>query len=231
MIITDLKDAYDYGEFNKEYLLGTVEKTMAQVKHMSGTIEDFRNFFKPGKEKVIFRLNTAVSEVIHLIFDQLTKAHIRIALDCKYDAVRTPGEGKYSGICACEPELTGYGYPNEFKQAILNILVNARDAVVRKRQRGAPTQKRSAEESGEILIELSRTNDTSILEITDSGGGIPAEILQRIFEPYFTTKEGEGTGIGLYMVKVIIEQHMGGAIRASNGSKGAVFTIELPIRA
>ncbi|MBF0466958.1 MAG: transporter substrate-binding domain-containing protein [Nitrospirae bacterium] len=224
-IATDMKDAYEYGEFDKKYLMDSVKNTMEQIKHMSNTIDDFRNFFKPSKEKVNFSINSAVKEVIYLIHSQLIKADIRISLECKYDAVRTPGEGEYAEICTCTPELIIYGYTNEFKQAVLNIFGNARDAIVKKRQQGAF----DAEDCGEILVELSKTDHYVILEIQDNGGGIPEDVIDNIFQPYFTTKEAEGTGIGLHMAKVIIEQHMGGSIIASNGAKGAVFTIELSI--
>jgi signal transduction histidine kinase len=224
MIVADLKDAYEFGEFNKDYLDDSVKNTLAQITHMSGTIDDFRNFFKPDKEKVIFKINTVVKEVIHLVHDQMMKANINISLDCRYDAVRTPGDGKYAAICTCEPQLQVSGYPNELKQAVLNLLANARDAVVNKRRQGAHSK-----DGGEILVELSRTDRTVILEIKDNGGGIPVDIIDRIFEPYFTTKQHDGTGIGLHMSKVIVEQNMGGTIGVANGEKGAVFTIELPL--
>jgi signal transduction histidine kinase len=217
MITQDLRDAYKYGEFNENYLFNSVDKTLEQVRHMSVTIEDFRNFFMPSKEKVHFKLNSAVKEVIHLTHDQMMKAHISVSLDCRYDAARKPGEGAHSKTCACEPELAVYGYPNEFKQALLNIMANARDAIVNKRRQDASAGARPP------------ASKTVMLEIRDTGGGIPSGILAKLFEPYFTTKEGEGTGIGLYMSKVIIEKNMGGLIRASNGEKGAVFTIELPV--
>jgi signal transduction histidine kinase len=222
IIVQDLQDAYEFGEFDKKYLDDTVVKTMEQIQYMSNTIDDFRDFFKPSKEKVNFAVNSAVKEVIYLIHDQLKKAHIRISIECRYDDVLNPGEGKYDSTCAAN-DLMVYGYPNEFKQAILNILVNARDAVVRNRHRGAMDPK----ESGEILVELSKTDDTAVLDIQDNGGGIPEDVIDRIFDPYFTTKDSEGTGIGLHMAKIIIEHNMCGRIRASNGARGAVFTIEL----
>jgi signal transduction histidine kinase len=228
LIVQDMEDAYEFGEFDKKYLSEAVEKTMTQIRHMSGTIDDFRNFFKPSKEKVIFKINTAVKGVIYLMYDQLTKANIRIAMGCNYDAVQMPGEGKYAAIYTCEPELTALGYPNEFKQAVLNLLGNARDAILDKRRQSAPAAPDSSVEGGKILVELSKKDHTVILEIQDDGGGIPVNVIGRIFEPYFTTKKNEGTGIGLHMSKVIVEQNMGGRIYASNGEKGAVFTIELP---
>lgn len=228
MITIDLEDAYEFGELDKEYLTGSLQKTMVQVEHMSATIDDFMNFFKPAKEKIYFNMNTAATKVIYMIYDQLKKAQINVGFDCKYDAVRKPVQSRYPGIKTCEHEITVFGYPNEFKQVLLNLLVNARDAILKKRLH---TESASiADKTGEILIGLSKTEHTVILEIQDNGGGIPAEIIDRIFDPYFTTKGGAGTGIGLHMSKLIIEQNMGGRLSVYNGTKGAVFTIELPVK-
>ncbi|MBF0592280.1 MAG: HAMP domain-containing protein [Nitrospirae bacterium] len=225
LIVMDLKDAYEFGEFSKDYLFNSAQKTMEQIKYMSSTIDDFRNFFKPSKEKVVFKLNTTIKEVISLVHDQLLKANINIAMVCKYGAVSKPSEERYSEICTCEPELMCYGYPNEFKQVIINIFGNSRDAIVKNRQRYAM----DAKESGEILVALSKIDNHAILEIKDNGGGISEDIIDKIFDSYYTTKGDEGTGMGLYMSKIIIEQNMNGRIYVSNIEKGAVFTIELPL--
>ncbi|MBF0458549.1 MAG: HAMP domain-containing protein [Nitrospirae bacterium] len=225
ILVADLKDAYDFGEFTKEYLYNSVKKTKEQIKHMAGTIDDFKNFFKPGKEKVFFKINTAVKEVINLMSAQLTRANVTVSLVCKYDAERKPPEGRDAEICTCEPELMCYGCPNELKQALINIFGNARDAIVKNRQSGAMDD----QAKGEILVELTMTDALVILIIRDNGGGIPEDVIDNIFVPYFTTKGDEGTGIGLHMSKIIIERKMGGRIYASNGERGAVFTIELPL--
>ncbi|KJR41078.1 ATP-binding region, ATPase-like domain protein, partial [Candidatus Magnetoovum chiemensis] len=117
------------------------------------------------------------------------------------------------------------GYPSEFKHVILNIISNARDAILRKQQQGLFKNG----ESGLIGIELSISQgQKALIIITDNGGGIPQEIKEKIFEPYVTMKE-EGMGIGLYMSKTIIENNMGGRLYADNVSDGASFTIEMPI--
>ncbi|MBF0473244.1 MAG: HAMP domain-containing protein [Nitrospirae bacterium] len=223
LIIQDLKSAYDFGELDKNYITQTVNDTMIQVIHMSNTINDFRNFFKPSKEKVMFKLNSTVIEVINLIYDQLIKANIKIAIEYKYDVTNISNSAKYPELTTCEPEIEVFGYPNEFKQVILNLIGNARDAINKKSQDSAAKGYK-----GEILIAFYKTNDMAKLEIHDSGGGIPFEIIDKIFEQYFSTKGEEGTGIGLYMSKTIIEQNMNGKIYASNDANGAVFVIELP---
>jgi signal transduction histidine kinase len=111
-------------------------------------------------------------------------------------------------------ESTVQGYPNEFSQAILNILQNARDALVERQT-----------VSGLISVVLSVDDGRAVITISDNAGGIPAKVLDKIFEPYFSTKGAQGTGIGLHMSKMIIENHMGGKISARNTSNGAEFKI------
>ncbi|MEO5359292.1 MAG: response regulator [Nitrospirota bacterium] len=219
LYVQDAKDAYECGELDKAYLYEMVENTLRQVEFMSNTINDFTNFFKPSKIKMPFKINTAIQEVIYLVYDLFIKSGIEISLSCTYpEVVRKTTESQTQAICICEPELSVEGFKNEFKQVILNILCNARDAIL---------IKGSAVEDGEISVVLSKSADTVIVEVKDNAGGIPTEVLDKLFEPYFTTKGAAGTGIGLYMSKIIIESNMGGKIYAVNGETGAVFTIEL----
>ena len=110
-----------------------------------------------------------------------------------------------------------FGYSNEYAQVLLNILSNAKDALV---------ERNVAEPR--IGINISRTDERSVVTITDNGGGISTDVMPRIFDPYFSTKEKmQGTGIGLYMSKIIIEQNMGGSLTAENIEGGVAFRIEV----
>jgi signal transduction histidine kinase len=112
------------------------------------------------------------------------------------------------------------------KQVFMNIVNNSKDAILQRREEGLMQEG----EKGLIAFDFYRAGDNVIIRITDNGGGIPEEIIDKIFDPYFTTKEqGKGTGIGLYMSKVIIEQNMGGKLTVRNVNGGAEFRIELPI--
>jgi signal transduction histidine kinase len=114
-------------------------------------------------------------------------------------------------------KLTAVGYPNEYSQVILNILDNAKDAIVLK---GI---------EGEIKIDVEGESDSGVVKIKDNGVGIPEDVLDNIFDPYYTTKkEGEGTGIGLYISKMIIEEHMNGRIEVQNYNRGTEFKIIVP---
>jgi C4-dicarboxylate-specific signal transduction histidine kinase len=165
---------------------------------MSQTIDDFRYFFRQDKEKTRFTANQAVAKAVEFINPGMNDKGISIAI-------------------TEQPEVCIFGHSNEYAQVLLNILSNARDALVER-----------SVASPHIDISISRTEEGSVVTITDNGGGISPEIMPRIFDPYFTTKEKmQGTGIGLYMSKIIIEQNMGGSLTARNTKDGVAFRIEV----
>jgi signal transduction histidine kinase len=193
-----------------EYLDEFKANAMRQIKHMSGTIEDFRSFYRVEIEKEPFSPSHCIFNAIRLIEPQFTSRGIKIDKHVHdFDS------------------LQSVGFPNEFMQVILNLFSNSRDAILQRRKiDGQP-------EVGRITINLSvRGSDRIIIHIKDNGCGIPAGLNARIFDPYFTTKEeGEGTGIGLYMSRVIVEDHHDGRIRiAESLDGGTIFIIELPLR-
>jgi signal transduction histidine kinase len=186
------------GEFNQQYLEASVRKMMEAIGYMSRTIDNFRNFFSPGKEKVRFSINEIVGKTLSLMEASLREAHVATKV-----------------VAAAEPVI--YGYPNEYSQVLLNILLNAKDAFAAHRVRQAL-----------ITIKIGMHAERSVVEISDNAGGIPLEILDKIFDPYFTTKGPDrGNGLGLYMSKVIVEHNMGGSLTARNVNGGSVFRIEI----
>ncbi|MEF3192555.1 MAG: PAS domain S-box protein [Campylobacterales bacterium] len=204
--IQDLQDAYEFNELDKKYLDEMVRRSMEQILFMSRTIDDFRNFFRVDKSAESFKAIGAVRSVASLLGAQI-KNHM-IELSIEQDGLN-------------DDELSVIGYPNEFKQVILNLINNAKDAIIERREREPSLD-------GRIVVSLQRDEDRVIVLVCDNGGGIPPAIMDRIFEPYFTTKgEGKGTGIGLYMSKMIIEDNMGGKISAYNTDEGACFKIVL----
>lgn len=199
--IQDIAEAKKYGELDEAYLEKFKNDSMSILKRLSKTIDDFRNFFKPSKEKGRFCIEDAIENTMSIVSAQLKNNFI--------DTVLEYSEKHYF-----------IGYENEFEQVVLNLLSNAKDAIL-----GSTNKSR-----GLIKIKLDKADDKLIITMSDNGGGISEDILERIFEPYFTTKEqGKGTGIGLYMSKEIIERHMEGRIYAQNKGEGALFTIELKV--
>ena len=116
------------------------------------------------------------------------------------------------------------GFHNDFRQVLMNLISNARDAIMERR-------KKEPDFGGKITIRTYAEGDMAVAEVEDDAGGVPEAVAQRIFEPYFTTKEeGKGTGLGLYMAKRLIEEKMRGSITLEKGEKGARFVVRIPIR-
>ena len=188
---------YDEGKFNREVLAGCVGNCMDIIQRMSSTIDDFRNYFKPDKEKVEFSGYEAVAMTLSLMEGVFCSKHIEISVNG-------------------ESDLLMYGYPKEFVHVLLNILKNAGDAMV---DRGVSNPS--------IAIDVFDEEGRSVITITDNAGGIPEDIIGKIFDPYFTTKGPQaGTGMGLFMSKAIIEKNMGGQLTARNVDGGTEFRIE-----
>ncbi len=197
LIIQDLEESYGFGEFNEEYLKASVRQAMDVIAHMSQTINDFRNFFKPNKEVLHFSLKETIQRAINFVAGSINDCNIRLEIDMENDVF----------VC---------GQPNEYSQVILNILNNAREACIGRQVADA-----------KIAVCLGKEGEKSVVTITDNAGGIPDEIIGKVFDPYFSTKESGGTGIGLYMSKTIIEKHMNGCLSVRNNGRGAEFRIEV----
>ncbi len=212
IMIQDVKIAKRFGELTDEYIQNFDTSAMAQIKKMSKTIDDFRNFFKPDKAKESFALIGATLDVVSLIGPQLENYNIKVNV--------------YSPLDIDEPgEVMIYGYPGEFKQLMLNMLSNSKDAIVEKKEKDGEFDAFINVEIG--VAKNSEQKKYAFVRLLDNGTGFKDDVLPRIFEPYFTTKEqGKGTGVGLYMTKMIIEQNMNGTITAANRKGGgAVFEI------
>ncbi|KJU82472.1 multi-sensor signal transduction histidine kinase [Candidatus Magnetobacterium bavaricum] len=206
LIVQDLEDAYEYGEINREYIQRAVTDTMKQIQFMSKTIDDFRNFFRPTKEKEMFNCLSAINSMLSIVSAQLSNNSISVKVTAQD-----------------ENSLFVNGFPNEFKQAVLNVINNSKDAIIDNRKKLSQSHGK-----GLITINVFKENNKTVVVITDNGGGVEAGIIDRVFEPYFTTKEqGKGTGIGLYMSKTIIERNMDGRLDVRNVPNGAEFRIEL----
>lgn len=172
------------------------------IAFMSNTIDDFRNFFNKDKESVSFDPIQPINEIFNLLGEQLHYANITYQIEKQ-----------------CDENI--FGVANEFKQVILNIVNNSKDAI----------KSKPDHHGGKIEVTVRCDSRHLYVDISDTGGGVPPEILERIFEPYFTTKlHTKGTGIGLYMSKVIIEQHFKGTVSVSNSDDGAIFTLTMALR-
>jgi C4-dicarboxylate-specific signal transduction histidine kinase len=190
------------GKLDKENILRLSSSITDTAMHLSQTIDDFREFFKPRKEKRETSYTEIVESVLQIIGNSIITKNIKIIKE----------------LHACEKFNS---YPNEIKQVVLNLLKNAQDAFLE-----------AEVENPYILIRSFKKEGKHILEICDNAGGVPKALKAKIFEPYFSTKKKkDGTGLGLYMSKTIIEEHCNGKLCVENSKEGAVFHIELPAMA
>ena len=195
---SNLKLKFMLNEIDLETCEQEIDLIDRYSQHLSKTIDDFRNFFKQNKRKKTISLKYMIENTLYIIKNSLENKNIRV-------------------IKSIDCDIDVKTYPNEVIQVILNLLKNAEDALLEKKIAN-PT----------IEISTVCTNNTIKIEIEDNAGGIPKNIKDKIFDLYFSTKlEKDGTGLGLYMSKIIIEQHCGGKLYVNNSYKGAVFTIEL----
>jgi signal transduction histidine kinase len=223
LVLQNLRDAFLHGELDREHLERSLGKARLQLQHLSKTIDDFRSFSLPDRQTTVFPLRDLFREVLALYQPQLEASRVSVDLGCR----ESPG----GPLLAMEPgaacDLVVDGPRNAFGHAILNLLNNAREAIVDQRKRTGPEGQPARQ--GSIRVVVSRLAERLRIEVSDDGGGIPQDALETIFEPYHSTKgPSRGTGLGLYMCKRIVEEHMAGTIAAANGETGAIFTIELP---
>ena len=187
-------------EIRKENLSEELTLIIDYTQHLSFTIDDFRNFFKTDKKKIEVNLEETIQKAISIIKTSFESKEIDLITNYKYKG-------------------TIITYPTEIQQVILVMLKNAEEALIENNY----SYKR-------IEITTYKEDDFIVIEIEDNAGGISADIIYKIFNPYFSTKKSkEGTGIGLYMSKIIINEHCKGKITVSNSNNGAIFKIKLPI--
>jgi len=192
----DVKESHKFGEIDDDFIVDFTKNTKEQIKFLSETIDSFRNFFNPDKNKKIFLLEESITKAINLIEKQFTIYEIAINVNIKEEKV--------------------YGVLTELEQVILNLLTNAKDAFLEKKI-----------DNKTINISASSDINTTTLIIEDNAGGIKVDDIEKIFDPYYTTKE-EGTGTGLYMVKLVVKSSFNGNLEVGNGNNGAKFIISLP---
>lgn len=197
LIMQDLSRSYERRTLTKESLDNTVTRGRQLIAHMSETIDDFRNYLNPQKLKMRFDVEEVIRKAASMVGEGLKGIELQ---------VRQMSE---------EPMVI-HGYRNEYNHAVMNILINARDAF---REKGVLSPR--------IIVTLAWEGERSVVTIADNAGGIADDVISRIFEPYFTTKAPEGTGIGLFMCKTIIEKSMNGSLTVRNTDVGAEFRIEV----
>lgn len=189
----------ELGNISEENLRSEANSIVEQAQYLSKTIDDFRNFFRPNKEKEEVRVQDVLAEAVNIIGKSLE--HDNITLSIKKDE-----EGQVRT------------YSRELLQVFLNLLKNSKEALVE-----------HTKEARQIDVIISSNKDSVFTTICDNGGGIDEKTIEKIFDPYFSTKnEKIGTGLGLYMSKTIIEKHLHGSISVTSKNSTTCFKITIP---
>lgn len=205
---TGMKLQLEMDMLTKEFSMEALNSIINATKHLSTTIDDFRDFFKPKRFKTTFNIKESIGKSLKLISSGFKNKDIKVIQDIDNISITT--------------------YENDLIQILINILGNAKDALL-----NVDTQRLIF-----LCANMSEDNKNLVISIKDSAGGIPEDIIEKIFESYFTTKEDKnGTGIGLYIVNEIITKHMKGEIQVANveftyeNNKyfGAEFKLIIPI--
>ncbi len=190
-------DAIEFNDLNSDDLTNSMNNIVNRIDFMSKLIDDYRNFFNPNKQPEIFNLKNSILKAITIIDPSLQTKQIEL-------------------IKELEDNVFVKGFTNDIGQVIINILTNAKDAIIERNVK-----------KPFIKIELKKDDLKAIIRIVDNAGGIDELILPKIFDNYFSTKGDKGTGIGLALAKMLIEDSFRGTIKAYNEDSGAVFEIVL----
>lgn len=209
MIIQSFESKFLSGKLSESFIASRVADAQLLSQNMSDTLEDFRTFFNPNRAKKAFRIKEVIQKSIDLSKYQLEKEEITLSLFINED-------------------LEVFGFRNELIHVLLNLIGNSKDVLSLKKEIRPKC----------IYIMTKQTKEFIYINVIDNGGGIPNDIITKVFDPYFTTKHKSiGTGIGLYMSKQMIEKHMHGTITCKNikhkmGTndfyKCSMFTIAIP---
>ena len=190
-------------------ILDVFDKITNQTKYLSQTIDNFRNFFKKSKSENTFEIFAVINQAISLTEATFKNNSIKVIVDNKYD----------SQMCK--------GNEGELSQVFMNLLNNSKDALIE-----------NAIDLKTVYIKINQEENNAVIHYYDNARGIKDDIITKVFEPYFTTKhKSQGTGIGLFMSKEIVEKHFMGSITVSNKEFninthkyfGACFVIKIPL--
>lgn len=185
-------------ELDKDELKESINKLNDITKYMSNTIDDFKDFFATDKEKEEFKLSQQINASLNILSSSLKTNNIMLDIIVK----KNP---------------TIYGYKNEYTQVLINLINNAKDILIQRKIK-----------KPKITIVINETKKDVIITIEDNAGGVKVEPIENIFKPFFTYEKIGGTGIGLFMSKLIIENNMHGRLWVDNTKNGALFKIITP---
>jgi len=197
-VIATLKIKKELGILDNKIIDNSINKIEKTTNFLSSTIDDFRDYFKPNKIATTVNISNLFEKSLFFLKSELKQ------LDIEYDI-------------DIDPNISIMTYKNELLQTILNILKNSIDAFKEKKKK-----------KKKITVIVQKNKESILITIEDNAGGIRTDILQKVFEPYFSTKSKNGTGLGLYMCKTIINEHLHGNISLESNKNGTKVAIQLP---
>jgi signal transduction histidine kinase len=201
MLSQFLEESADEGRVSVKEVKEFTKNLNEQVLYLSKTIDDFKNFFSPKTNMHTFSVRKMVLEIERLLKLPFAKQNVILEID--------------------DLEVSLYGASEELKQVLLNLLNNAKDAINSTHESGS--------REGVVRLSLEKKKSDLIITVCDTGGGIPKEVLPNIFNHSFTTKGDAGSGLGLYISRMILEEHFDATISVKNSEKGACFSMSLPM--
>jgi PAS domain S-box-containing protein len=196
LLINDLEDAYSFDVLTKEYFEKTIEVVYRRLKYMSDTINDFSKMHTDDFKTELFKPKELIEKLIDFTAESYKKE-------------------KINTYFVCQDDFEVFSYPNMLSHILMNLLNNSRDVLLERKVKNA-----------KIWIRLEKEESRYCITVLDNGKGIKPEVIDKIFDPYFTTKEmNRGSGLGLYMAKSMIEKQLQGQLSVMNKREGAEFKI------
>ncbi len=219
LYIQDLGDANKFGELDQTYLDNIIGRSMHQINYMSSVIDDFKNLIDHETRPETVTVDAIIQSSIYFNEPALIQEKISLKASCRCPARHFTTTLEDNRICN-QCDMTLNTFSGTLKQVLINLIRNSIDAVSRNQVSG----------KGEIRISFQITEEERLhIRVEDNGGGIPEKIKERVFDPYFTTKENrESMGMGLYVSKNLVEKKLSGSLRFENSESGAAFTVEIP---
>ena len=206
MQIEDLEMSLMADEIEKQESEKSIENCFVQISLMSNTIEDFKRFYMPDNEKKEFNIYDLIKDVVKMEQSSLQKHNISIEIKVK------------------DQTLKMYGFESQLKQVLLSLTNNAIEQISQRVDENSLNKMQ-----GSIKYGIHLKDEFTRISIYDNAGGIKKDVINKIFNPYFSTKkEKGGSGIGLYMAKTIIENSFYGELHVKNIKSGAKFYIDIP---
>lgn len=185
---------------DKDVFSENMSQAFNTIRYMTQTINDFRELVEPSKEKILYDAKDAILKTVRLVEKNFLVS--KVAIECQLENINL------------------HGYPDDLKQVLLVLLHNAKDAI----------NSNEIIESGLIKISLKKIDNQVVIEVSDNGGGINPDLIERIFEPYFTTKhKSQGSGLGLYMASRIVTERLSGILMCCNIDNGVSFCLKIDV--